>query len=82
MRGGIGISTRRLNGFCRLGIGNFIKKMGSFMIEIITHYATFFDAQGIDLALRCLAVGTIVSGLIVAFGAGRGLCGSDWRKTA
>lgn len=56
--------------------------MGSFMIEIITHYATFFDAQGIDLALRCLAVGTIVSGLIVAFGAGRGLCGSDWRKTA
>ena len=39
------------------------------MTEILQHYAPFFtDAQGIDLALRCLAAGFIVAGLVVAFG--------------
>lgn len=38
------------------------------MQEIISHYTTFFDAQGLDLAWRCLAAGLIVAGLFVAFG--------------
>ena len=39
------------------------------MTELFNHYALFFtDAQGIDLAWRCLASGLILAGLVVAFG--------------
>lgn len=39
------------------------------MTELFSHYAPFFtEAQGADLAWRCLSAGTIVAGVTVAFG--------------